>query len=63
MTANEDIVQEPHDEFPDLLVGEPVAPEHDLDIESFDLDWDDDEPIDSPPNDLGVRANTEEDSQ
>lgn len=44
-----DIVPEPHDEFPDLLAGELVAPEHSLDIELFDLDWNDEEPVDVPP--------------
>lgn len=27
---------EPHDEHPDELAGEPVDPEHDLDVDTFD---------------------------
>jgi hypothetical protein len=29
---------EPHDEHPDELAGEPVEPEHDLDVDAFEED-------------------------
>lgn len=39
MSENETVPsEEQHDENPDLLVGEEVEPEHDLDITSFEED-------------------------
>lgn len=39
--SGDKIVHEPHDDDPESLVGDPVEPDHDLDIESFDEEHDD----------------------
>jgi hypothetical protein len=42
-----------HDENADMLVGEPVAPEHDLDVQSFDEE-DDASEVDAPVVETGA---------